>query len=338
MPKLPTTPLAALYNPASAPIHAVTYSSPDPSTLSSQYILTGSADRAIRLWNPSNGAPLSTTSVFYPKGSKPPGLIQTYSAGHAHPVTCISVSRTNDKFVSGGGDKHVLLWDVIAGHVIRRWEGHTGQINAVTFAGDSKEDNLVISGSFDSTIRVWDMRQQGSKSAMVMAMSEARDAVTSIAMTRLGTVFYAGSVDGRVRGYDFRMGRVTVDVLSWPVTSLCCTRGGDAILVGTLDSTLRLLDTGTGKLLQTFSGNDERMLSNEKYRLKSTLAMNDTVALCGTEDGRVLGWDVLSGKVTWELEHTQGKAVVGAVVECPTREEWCSVSGNGTAVVWGQKN
>jgi mitogen-activated protein kinase organizer 1 len=305
-------------------------------------VLTGAADRAIRLWNPLTAAQHYAPNTTVQKEARPPGLIQTYTAGHAHPVTCIAVSRGNDKFVSGGGDKHVLLWDVTAGHVIRRWEGHSrGQINAVVFAGDAREDNLVVSGGFDSTIRVWDIRQggnssgSGSKAAMLMVMSEARDAITSIACAKESTCIWAGSVDGRVRNYDFRMGRVTVDVLGHPVTSLSTTRRADGILVGTLDSTLRLLDSNTGKLLQAFKGSDEHMFANQNFRLKSTLAINDGVVLSGTEDGRVLGWDVISGQVKWDVEHdnrpkdADKRAVVGAVAECPSRDEWCSAGGNG---------
>ncbi|KAL2054345.1 hypothetical protein ABVK25_005486 [Lepraria finkii] len=89
------------------PVHCVTYSSQG-----GQYILTGSSDRSIHLYNPSKSSP----SV--PKS----GLIQTYSA-HGSEVLDIAVTDDNARFASVGGDKQVFLWDVAAGRTLRRWGG-----------------------------------------------------------------------------------------------------------------------------------------------------------------------------------------------------------------------
>ena len=48
--------------------------------------------------------------------------------------------------MSVGGDKHVLLWDVAQAKVLRRWEGHSGKVNACAWGGDGKEDGIVASG------------------------------------------------------------------------------------------------------------------------------------------------------------------------------------------------
>jgi WD40 repeat protein len=81
-----------------------------------------------------------------PSGTtRAPGLVQTY-AGHAHEVLDIAVSSDNARFVSVGGDKNVLLWDVALAKVLRRWEGHAGRINACAWGGDGREDGVVASG------------------------------------------------------------------------------------------------------------------------------------------------------------------------------------------------
>jgi mitogen-activated protein kinase organizer 1 len=45
----------------------------------------------------------------------------------------------------------------------------------------------------------------------MMTMSEAKDSISSI--TILGPEILAGSVDGRIRTYDIRQGKVTTDVI-----------------------------------------------------------------------------------------------------------------------------
>lgn len=84
---------------------------------------------------------------------------------------------------------------------------------------------------------------------------------------------------------------------------------------------------------------------NTTYRIRSALAANDAIALSGTQDGRVLAWDVLSGKVLHTLQHAGGEGataagtvagesksrdVVSAVAVCPRKGGgWCSAGGDG---------
>jgi mitogen-activated protein kinase organizer 1 len=140
------------------------------------------------------------------------------------------------------------------------------------------------------------------------------------------------------------MGHVDVDVVApgKGVTSVTPTKAGDGYLVSSLDSKMRLFDRSSGKCLQTFEGGGYR---NETYRMRSTLAMADALAMTGTEDGKVLVWDVLTGAVVhqvWHKEHggaqtiaTNKKDVVSAVAWNQLRKQWASAGGDGTVVVWG---
>ncbi|KAG9580247.1 WD40 repeat-like protein, partial [Aureobasidium melanogenum] len=121
-----------------------------------QYLLTGSTDRQIRLFNPATGLE-----------------VQKYSA-HGYEVHDLSVAQDNDRFISVGGDKTVFLWDVATHQTLRRWSGHAGRVNACAFAGEG--DSLVVTGSFDSTVKIWDCKQRNEKP--IMTLSEAKDAVS----------------------------------------------------------------------------------------------------------------------------------------------------------------
>ena len=109
--------------------------------------------------------------------------------------------------MSGGGDKPVFLWDVATAQTLRRFSGHLGRVNAVRFAGEAEA--LVVSGSYDGTVKVWDTKQRSEKP--VVTLGEAKDSVSAVDVA--GWEVLAGSVDGRVRAYDFRMGRVETDVV-----------------------------------------------------------------------------------------------------------------------------
>ncbi|KAL7812245.1 WD40-repeat-containing domain protein [Trichoderma gracile] len=297
----PDKPVAHLLG-SNGPVHAVTYSASP-----GNYILTGSADRSIRLYNPFP----STSVPEVRPGAKPAvpqgRLIQTYAA-HGYEVTCLAVAADNESFVSGGGDRAVFLWDVSRAVTTRRFGGsgaaqggHSARVNCVSFAGEG--DSLVASGGFDTTVRLWDVRN-ASGFRPVQVLDEAKDSVTSLVVR--GAEVIAGSVDGRVRSYDVRMGKCTTDVMGASVVSLDVTRDGKAMLVGSLDSKLRLMDRDTGTCLRAYSdplwkSEELRVQSllggREKYVVAGDEMTGDAAAADGSGSGRIWAWDLLSGKV-----------------------------------------
>lgn len=301
-------------NAHNAPVHALAFSSG-----TGTYLLTGSADRTVKLFNASTGSEL-----------------KTYQA-HGYEVLDLSVSADNARFASVGGDKTVFLWDVATAQTLRRFTGHAGRVNACAFAGE--EDTVLCTGSFDGTVKIWDCKSRSDKP--IMTLGDARDAVSSISVR--GVEVFAGSVDGRVRVYDLRSGEVDVDVLATSgVTSVTPAKDGEGYLVSTLDSTMRFMDRPTGKCLQTFRDED---FKNETYRVRSALATGDSLAVSGTEHGGIFLWDVLSGSLRQKLWHRKEgaravgeastkKDVVSAVSCNPMQKQLASAGGDGAVCVW----
>lgn len=71
-------------------------------------------------------------------------------------------------------------------------------------------DRLRLSvGSFDATVRLWDCKSQSTKPIQVF--EDSKDSVSSLHV--LGHEIVTGSVDGKLRLYDLRMGMVFVDTI-----------------------------------------------------------------------------------------------------------------------------
>jgi mitogen-activated protein kinase organizer 1 len=310
-----------------APINALTFSS-----LGGTYILTGSSDRQIHLSRAESVNP-----------DKPSTPIQKYSS-HGYPVLDIAVSRDNQIFASVGGDRSVFLWDVQnAEGTLRRLgsnttQGHTSRINCVAFAG--QDDSVVVSGGDDRSVRIWDMKSRDVKPLMVM--EEAKDGVSSLGVPANGYEVVAGSIDGRVRRYDVRMGRVTSDVMPGSVTSLEVSRDGKVMLVGCLDGKIRVMDRADGSCLRAWPGEDSEGYKNDSLRLRSCFAMNESLALSGSEsDGLVRAWDVLSGNCVGKVQ-VNGTGKVVSVVRWREgsqaqgrREVWAAGGAEGIVKIYG---
>lgn len=127
------------------------------------------------------------------------------------------------------------------------------------------------------------------------------------------------------------MGMLHTDLIGHPITSLSQTGDGNALLVSTLDGTIRLMDKGNGQLLQSYRGH-----ANTEYRIRSCLGMGDGVVVSGSEDGAVYAWDMLEGNVMEKMDAAHGGKVVSAVAWNGAfgKKEWASAGGDGKVCIW----
>ncbi|MBN3323927.1 WDR83 protein, partial [Atractosteus spatula] len=266
------------------------------------YVLSCGSDKTLRLWSAGRGI-----------------LLQTYS-GHGYEVLDTDGSYDNSQLCSCSADKTVILWDVATAQVTRKLRGHAGKVNCVRF---NEEATVIVSGSIDSTVRCWDTRSR--RPDPIQILDEARDGVSSVEVSEHELL--TGSVDGRVRRYDLRMGQLYSDFVNSPITCVCFSQDGQCTLSASLDSTLRLLDKSTGELLGEYTGH-----RNSSYKLDCCLSERDTHVLSCSEDGHVYFWDLVEGSLALKLP--VGKGVVQSLCFHPT-EPHLLTAMEGRVQIWG---
>ncbi|KAF8460663.1 WD40-repeat-containing domain protein, partial [Kalaharituber pfeilii] len=264
--------------------------------------LTGGSDRKIHLYNPN------TTS-----------LIQKYEKGHGYEVLDIAVTHDNERIGSVGGDRLAFLWDVATAKSLRRFEGHGARINCVGFNEDA---SVMVTGSFDATVRFWDLKSNSWKPIQVL--DEAKDSVTAVRVG--GWEVITGSVDGHLRTYDLRMGTLVTDLVGHSITSVSLTTDVNGILVSTLDSQIRLFDKSTGTCLQTYAGSHK----NTDFRVRSCVGgPGDAWVLTGSEDGKIVAYDLLEGREVAVVKGQHKEKVVSCVAFHPKGRQWVSAGVDG---------
>ena len=108
---------------------------------------------------------------------------------------------------------------------------HEAAINALALNAD---DCVLLTGSYDKTVRLWDVRSHGRDP--IQTLPAFRDySVTSVAAGAHEIV--AGSVDGTVRTFDLRRARALTDA-----TGSCLTRDDAHVVSGSEDGTALVWD------------------------------------------------------------------------------------------------
>ena len=106
-------------------------------------IVSGGADRTIRVWDLQTGEP-----VLDPL------------AGHDGEVYAVAVGERDGRpvIVSGGADRTIRVWDLQTGEpVLGPLAGHDGKVYAVA-VGERDGRPVIVSGGADRTVRVWDLQ------------------------------------------------------------------------------------------------------------------------------------------------------------------------------------
>src|SRR5262249_9425097 len=129
----------------------------------------------------------------------------------------------------------VRLWDVAAAKVVRLFdEGHTHYVNAVAFSPDGRR---LVSGSEDTTLRVWDV--ETGKSRLKFGASEHR--VDAVAWSPGGGRILSCSADAHV--WDAATGK-SLGSLGGEGLGVRAVAfvGDDVALVGSEDATVHRWD------------------------------------------------------------------------------------------------
>ena len=159
-------------------------------------------------------------------------------------------------------------------------------------------------------------------------MKAFKDSVTSVAVTGGGDILGC-SVDGTIRRFDVRMGRVVTDLLHHPITSIAVSTDGGCLLAACTDSCVRLLDRADGDLLGEYRGH-----KHEGTKLDAAFTPSEGYVVGGSEDGRVVYWDVVEGVVVEEVQaHDRGDVVCSLAMH-PRGDCLLTASVDGTVKVW----
>jgi WD40 repeat protein len=233
-------------------------------------IISGSADKTIKIWDGITGELLNTlkghfgkvTSVFWNHDSSKMlsscdgGTIEIWDG-----ITCELLLTLNDgyhffysvlwshdssKIACGSVDKVIRIWDANSGMVLHRLSGHSKPTMCVSWNHD---DSKLLSASDDKTIKIWNVLTGD----LLNTLEGHSDAISSASWNHDSRRIVSGSKDKTIKIWDGATGELlkTIEGHSGNVYAVNWNHDSSRILSGSMDHTIKIWNTISGELQET---------------------------------------------------------------------------------------
>lgn len=255
-------------------------------------ILTGSDDTNINVYDTKTGA------------------LRTRLEGHEGGVWALQYE--GNTLVSGSTDRSVRVWDIESGKCTQVFQGHTSTVRCLVILKPTRigetldgqpimmpKEELIITGSRDSTLRVWKLPKPGDRSIIQ----------TGAAANDHDNPYFIRALTGHHHS----------------VRAIAAH--GDTLVSGSYDCTVRVWKISTGEVLQRLQGHSQKV-----YSVVLDHARNRCIS--GSMDNMVKVWSLETGACIFTLEgHT---SLVGLLDL--SHERLVSAAADSTLRIWDPEN
>jgi F-box and WD-40 domain protein CDC4 len=293
-------------------------------------ILTGSDDTKIHVYDTKSGA------------------LRSVLDGHEGGVWALQYD--GNTLVSGSTDRSVRVWDIEKGKCLHVFQGHTSTVRCLvilkpTVIGEELDgtpiimpkEPLIITGSRDSTLRVWRLPQPGDRS-VIQTVPNAHDADNSYFLRALvghhhsvraiaahGDTLVSGSYDTAVRVWKISTGdcvhRLTGH--SAKVYSVVLDHERNRCISGSMDNAVKIWSLETGNMIHSLDGH------------------TSLVGLLDLSHGRLVSAAADSTLRIWDPETGNCKSTLSAhtgAITCFQHDDQKVISGSDRTVkMWNVK-
>jgi WD40 repeat protein len=175
------------------------------------------------------------------------------------------------------------------GPLLRTLWGHEGEVTTVAVTPDG---NYAISGSADTTVRVWNL----DTGIQRLVLPGHMRLVTDVAVTPHGGRIVSSSLDQAIRVWNLENGEKEMELRGHTddITAIAITPDGLKIVSASADTTLKVWSLETGEALKTLRGHTSAVTA-------VAISPDGRKIISSSLDRMIIVWDLESGEKKYTL-------------------------------------
>lgn len=248
--------------------------------------------------------------------------------GHEGWVTCIATSSVNpDLVLSGSRDKSLIIWNITReseqnyGIPRRALHGHSHFVQDLVISSDGQ---FALSGSWDSTLRLWDLNFGTTTRRFV---GHTKD-VLSVAFSADNRQIVSGSRDKTIKLWN------TLGECKYTIEEDGHTEWVSCVRFSPNHQTPMIISSGWDKLVKVWNLTNCKLRTNlvghTGYINTVTVSPDGSLCASGGKDGTARLWDLVKGQALYYLDAGD---IIHSLVFSPTRY-WLCAATQTSIKVW----
>ncbi|KAK4615650.1 F-box/WD repeat-containing protein lin-23 [Fulvia fulva] len=238
------------------------------------YLLSGSADRTIKIWDVQTQRIIRGPLIGHEGSSTDASIIiWRFSTGElverivkSHEETVLDLCFDDKYLVTGSKNKSVKIWSrpsTFEAELVGTLDLHGAAVNVVLTQKQTDGSRILFTGSGDHTISMWSLRHSGSELETNHVRNFTTHRTGIAAMDVFGDQLISGSSDNAVKIHDIHAGTTIASLeghtnLIRTVQVIAGANGLSTVVSGSYDGTIRFWrrskhETDAGSLPQQWS-------------------------------------------------------------------------------------
>jgi WD40 repeat protein len=234
-----------------------------------------------------------------------------------YPPKALEVTKANTIFVSAGPDIRLVDFN---NKTLALFKGNTTPVWSIDYA---PERNKLAAGSYDYTIKIWDVATQ----EIELILKGHEKSTLPVAFSPDEKYLVSGSLDRTVKVWNAKTGELlkTLEIHSDNIYDIEFHPSGKYFASASRDQTIRLWNFETGKVIRTFVGHDKGIMDIE-------FLPDGNHLVSASLDGSIRLWQTKTGKMVYTFTGHEG--AVNALAVSPDGMLMASGGSDSKVLIW----